>query len=189
MEQILTADEVIEMLEKHVLTTQADRDEFRSLLSDYKLLITEITNPDKQIPLLEKCAGFLRSKGIFVYFKVKKEKFGKTWAAFVVGELGLIFSRLSEHRQTLKTLLDFLVEEWDMLPPCFKLKLWRIELCVKKIGNYFLPFNSLKASYINSDKKKLKVYCHIGWRLVEKVEAFMETLKDLKTYYAFKKVI
>jgi hypothetical protein len=187
MEQLLTADEVIELLEKHVIA-EDEREEFRALAGKYKLVGMLITNPDKQIPLLERCVDFLRSNGIFVFFKVATDTIGKTWAFLVAGELGRIFDSLSKQAKLLRDLSDLIIHHWFELPRQIRAKKKQIDRQIKKIGGYRLR---LATQNIHSNKRRLKAYCKAGWKLIEKIDAFLSSdrLKDLKVYYAFKKVI
>ncbi len=179
MRQLLSADKVIKLLEKHVITKD-ERKEFRALASQLKLVSIHITSPDKQIPLLGRCVEFLRSNGISVFFKVAECDHSGTWAFLIAGELGEIFERLAGQKERLEMLLYLIREHWSKLP--FKIRVIEklIEEHIQKIKEYRLPLNCVRASYINSDTKRLRIYCKVGWRLVEKTDALLESLKDLE---------
>jgi hypothetical protein len=178
----LIADEVIELLKKHVITTPAERQAFQQLLDDSKLTNAYITDPQTQVPLLKKCRDFLQSKGIYVFLGFEcYEMFSDIYACLIAGKCGLVFHTLHKQSRQLDDLYDFIYRNKSKLPPNLVLKSESIFNLLNSTWRFTAQKTGyLMSAYTKSDKRGLERVCRRGWRLANKIDAFLENLKDLQ---------
>jgi hypothetical protein len=178
---ILTADEVIELLEKHVITNEAERVAFQQLLDKTKLTNTPMHDPDTQFPLLARGRDFLRSKGIYVYFGI--DDFGLyIYCCFIAGECARVFHKLVKQYSRLGDLSKFADKHKDILPQHIRSKANLLRYYYYEIDYYLSSI--LLETYIRSSKRKLKRACEEGWELAKEVDAFLESIEDLRRLHA-----
>jgi hypothetical protein len=115
---ILTADEVIELLQKEALANNAALlRNFMRLAEEEKLVLGKFSDPSIEIPLLQQCAYFLRNKGVFVYFNIEKSCGRPQYFEFVAGECGRLYEKLSWQADYLSDLSFFIETHEHELPP------------------------------------------------------------------------
>jgi hypothetical protein len=187
---ILTADEVIELIERQVIETEDERVAFQQLLDDSKLTNAVITDPDTQIPLLEKCRKFLQGMGFSVFLGYEDlYPYGNLYCRLIVGECARLYHKLEKQTCFLTDLRDFICKNEDKLPPHLRSK--KILLTHYSLETEHFPIspNSLLEAYIRSDKRKLEKACKEGWELANKVDAFLESIKDLQRLYVIETLL
>jgi hypothetical protein len=185
---ILTADEVVELLRKHAIETKEEREIFEQLVNSNKLAYPALMKPSIQLPLLEKWAGFFRSRHIWVYLR-RESEFGGFHYYFIVGKCGWLFERLIEQQDLLKNLQEFMWQNWEEMPLYFQAKEAYFALYRGKIDKFLRYEDRLLSVYIQSDKQKLTELCSKGDMLVEEIDAFLEKVKDLERAYALAKLL
>jgi hypothetical protein len=178
---ILTANEVIELLEKHVITNEAERAAFQQLLDKTKLTNTPMSDPDTQFPLLARGREFLMSKGIYVYFGIDDSGL-YIYCRFIAGECARVYHKLVKQYFYLDDLSKFVNKHGDKLPQHIRSKA-NLLRHYQYENEYYWSAILLKA-YIQSNKRKLKKACEEGWELAKKVDTFLESIEDLRRLHA-----
>jgi hypothetical protein len=131
-EKILTASEVLKMLERSVVIAYG-RETFNRLLKNQRHTMICTRYPD-DIGVLKWCADFLRRrKDLAVYFVYEKTSFGHTICYFVVGEAGGWFGNVGYYLRKLREDHDFLVNhKYDFPPNC----LLNVEVAIGSLKHY-----------------------------------------------------
>jgi hypothetical protein len=188
---LLTADEVIELLEKHVITTEAEREAFQQLLDDSKLTNAVLSDPDTQFPLLVRGREFLMSKGIYVYFGIEDfSQWGlNIYCRFIAGECARVYHKLVKQSRYLNDLFKFVCKHEDKLPQHIRSKTTLLTHYILETEHFPISSGSLLETYIRSNKRKLKKICEEGWELVKKVDTFLENVKDLQHMFAIETLL
>jgi hypothetical protein len=131
---------------------------------------------------LEGCANYLRSKNIFVFFKVEKDHCGDFHVTFVAGEAGRVIERLDNQYTYISDLDCFVGKNEDILPKSLVRKAEMLIVFLYKIrdmiNDYLIP------SYIGDDKERLKEACKRAWKLAKEIDKYLERNIDLCRVYA-----
>jgi hypothetical protein len=178
---LLTADEVIELLEKEALP-QADeewRKTFKELVKETKLSSGSYDDPYTALPILQHCVDFLESKGIYVYFYKSIVEDTLTFN-MKAGECGRVFAEVCYLAHYLNDLKWFLHDNTGILPPEFvAAEEKRIESYQKRLyGEIFYPLGN---AYHEGDKVTIKALLEKAQKLVEEIN---ESIKDLRRLHA-----
>jgi hypothetical protein len=186
--QYLLANEVIRLLEKEVLSDDRKGQKlFRELAKCYVIWVIGIRDPKLTIPLLERCVGYLRGKGIYVYYKVTKENGKPVIASFIVGECGRVVEKLDWQATYIDDLIAFIEKSEHELPPDTiatketLMKYYRLIVSHRLVG--------LLDAYWGKSKRDLKRQCMLGWELAEEVDAFLERIIDLRRLHAISLIL
>jgi hypothetical protein len=177
---ILTAAEVINLLISEMPMTDEERHFFYDTVIYHFEGIEggaiDLNNPQREFSLLEKCANFLRSKGIHVYF----ETGDICYYVFAVGECGRVYEKLSKQLSYLIQLEDFWGNCKEMLPvedpPDFLEKNlnFRLQILNRR--------RDLEIAY-KRDKEQLAQACEECWRLAAEIDAYLDSIKDICRYF------
>jgi hypothetical protein len=115
-EKILTASDVLKMLERPVVIAYG-RETFNRLLKNQRHTMICTRYPD-DIGVLKWCADFLfRRKGVGAYFDYEKTKYGQTICYLVAGWAGVYFSKAEYYLRILREDHDFLIKHKYDFPP------------------------------------------------------------------------
>jgi len=177
----LTANEVLELLRKGVLPnlSQQQQQLFMQLANRRKLLSARFNDPDKEIPILEHCANFLRGKGIHVYLRIDVDCDGNPdLFYFVAGECGRVYERLFELIDRLEFLSLFLADYKSTLPPQWFAEKKEIDTHTFVMTLELMPF--LEKAYLGDNRNKVKFWCSMCSDYADKVEAYLKSLGDLE---------
>jgi hypothetical protein len=174
---LLTYDEVIKILETEMPMTDEEKELFREeVIYDIRAAECVATHPNKEFPLLEKCANFLRSKGIYVYFETGEEGY----FCFAVGEFGRVYEKVLKCLIYNNRLRDFWRECREMLPIEDPPDFW------DKTKDFLLQIldikHDLETAFVGS-KEQLAQACEEGWRLAAEIDAYLDNIKDLCRYF------
>jgi hypothetical protein len=186
---ILTADEVIELLEKEALPDdEVLRNAFREVVSYSKLVFGLCNDPSVEIPLLQHCAKFLQSRGLFVYLKFDKSyPRGFPIFTFLVGECGRLYEKLSWQAEYLSDLSFFIETHEHELPPDMFAEKEKIVAYETKIVEGILI--ELEKAYKGRDKVALMFWCDEGWKLAKEIDDYLERIKDLQRLFAISLIL
>ena len=177
---ILTADEVLEILEKEAFAQDEGlRNDLRKIAKPFKLAFGKLDDPYLIIPILDYCATFLRNKGIYVYYCLSDEINGYN---FVAGECGRILEELCKLEEFLHDLEWFVETNERKLPPEVvaekkKLDHYSWKLCEELI----FP---LEDAYIDNDKATIEALLKEVPNIVKEVKDYLESIKYLQHLYA-----
>jgi hypothetical protein len=186
---LLTANEVIELLEKEALPDDEGlRNTFKEIVSYSKLVFGLCNNPSAEIPLLQHCANFLQSRGLFVYLKFSKSyPRGFPIFTFLVGECGRLYEKLSWQADYLKDLSHFVETHEHELSPDMIAEKEKIDAYETKIVEDILI--GLEENYKKGDKVALEFWCDEGKKLAEEVDAYLERIIDLRRLHAISLIL
>jgi len=177
----LIANKVLELLRNEVLPSlnQQQQQIYQNLVNQQKLLKGSLSNPNIEIPVLEQCADFLRSKGIHVCFRITKDYMGKpNGFCFVAGESGRVYERLLELTDRLELLQLFLADYMTKLPRKWVAEKKKVDEYIILIACTFMPL--LEKAYLGDNISRLVLRCSICSDFADKVEAYLEKLKPLE---------
>jgi hypothetical protein len=181
---ILTADEVLEMLKEKLPHNKSWLLSmicwnWKHSLNDLGIKLT----CDEEIVLLQRLADFLQSKGIFVYFKYDQTQPNRfRYYRFVAGECGRVFVKLGSQGKYLSSIFLFIEKHKKTLPKHLLAKRDEIDTYIDKIVSDFLWV--LWDLYMQGDKEALKTLCEEAWKFAEEVDAFLESIEDLRRLHA-----
>jgi hypothetical protein len=177
----LTADNVLELLKNGVLPNfnQQQQQIFQNLANQHKLFKGSLSNPNTEIPILEQCANYLRSKGIHVYLRITKGYTGNPdYFYFVAGECGRVYERLFELIDRLEFLQLFIVIYTTKLPRKWVSKKKKIDEYIYMTVCIYMPF--LEKAYLGDNRNSLIVRCSMCSDYADKVETFLRSLEGLE---------
>jgi hypothetical protein len=185
---LLTADEVIELLQKEVLANNAALlGNFMELADEEKLVLGKFNDPNKEIPLLQQCANFLRNKGVFVYFNIEKSCGRPYYFEFVAGECGRVLEKIEWQAYYLADLSCFIDMHEHELPPTIVAEKERIDTYKDRLIEVI--FWGLQRAYKKGDKVALEFWCDEGRKLTEEVEAYLDSIIDLRRLHAISLIL
>jgi len=166
---LLTADEVLELL-KTIPLSKRERVVFEKRVAPHIQVgsFTVVDNPEKEIPLLEKCANFLRDNGVYVFFWVDP----KGVCHFVAGEVGRVYEKLLNQMEHLSRLYRFLLDygkylHGDISNIAKAIRFYGAEL----VGGMLAK---LSVAYDFGFKERLPELCAEGWEVSAKVDTFLQ---------------
>jgi hypothetical protein len=180
---ILTADEVLEILEKEALAhAESLRNNLKAIAKSHKLALGRLDDPDLVIPLLNYCATFLRNKGIYVYFHIEEN--GDIYC-FIAGECGRVIEEVGKLADYLHDLQRFIETNKHKLPPEVvdekeKLDAYETRLCEEV---YF----DLLDAYIRNDKATIEAVLKEAPKLVAEINDYLESIRYLQRIYWLEK--
>jgi len=154
-----------------------------------KYIIKDIVYQDKVegvnklfISQLEDCVKYLRSKNIYVYFKVREASYNRFYVTFVAGEAGRVLEMLDKQFYYLCKLEWFVIKNKEILPNSLAREKRNLSDYLNKI--YVVTHIYLIPSYLSDDKRSLKQACEDGWKLADGIDAYLESISDLRRIHA-----
>jgi hypothetical protein len=186
--QYLLANEVIRLLKKEVLSNdKKGRKLLKELAKVYQFWVCGIRDPQSTISLLDRCAGYLRDKGIYVYYKVTKKNGKPIIASFIVGECGRVFEKLDWQATYINDLLDFIEKCEHELPPDAITTKETLMKYARLIVSHRLV--GLLNAYIGKSKRDLKRHCALCREFAEEVDAYLDSIIDLRRLHAISLIL
>jgi hypothetical protein len=189
---ILTYDKTVELLKEALWHDETWREAFMELVVESesrpwgrkytgdKLSTQEIS------ALLQHCAKILQSKGIFVYVKVYDTSFPRSYL-LIAGECGLLYEKLEKQGDYLNSLSLFIKDHEDELPSEMVAKKYEIDKYAGTIECHFLlELRDLcsRGFYEGGVYGALKSLCEEARKFAEEVDAFLESIMDLRRLHA-----
>jgi hypothetical protein len=169
-EKILTASEVLKMLERPVVIAYG-RETFNRLLKTQKHTLICTYDPE-DLGVLKWCADFLqRRKGIDAYFDYEKTKYGQPVCSLVVGVAGWWFIKAGYYRKTLIDEHDFLTLHMHVFPPEIQRE---VKTITWNLRNYI---TQLEDEIIYGFEDAYNTHL---WKPTHKIEYVCESIKYLK---------
>jgi hypothetical protein len=183
MQQYLLSKEVYKKL---VAKTNPEANKMKEVA---KYIIKDIVYRDKVeganqifISQLENCVRYLRSKGIYVYFKYREGSYNCFYVTFVAGEAGRVLEKLDNQFYYLCKLEWFAIKYKDILPKPLTHERRNLSDYLNKI--YVMTHIYLIPAYLGDDKECLIQACGDGWKLVDRIDAYLESIADLRRAHA-----
>jgi hypothetical protein len=165
---ILTADEVYELI-KTMPLSEKERKALKKKIAPHIQLagFTPLENPRKEIPMLEKCANFLRDKGIYVFFWADPRGF----CFFIAGEVGRIYERLLRQTQRLGKIHLFLLD-YGWCLKCDTTEIVRaVRFYISEVASEML--SKIGVAYELGLKEQLPDLCAKGWEVIARIDDFL----------------
>ena len=189
---ILTYDKTVELLKEALWHDETWRKAFMELVVESeprpwgrkytgdKLSMQEIS------AILQHCAKILQSRGIFAYVKVYDKSFPRSYL-FIAGECGLLYEKLEKQRDYLRSLSLFINDHKDELPSDIVAKKYEIDKYAGTIEyDFLLELRELcsRGLYEGGAYGALKSLCEEARKFAEEVDAFLESITDLRRLHA-----
>jgi hypothetical protein len=152
------------------------------LAEKYKLTYRSLKIPNKTIiALLQHGAKTLRSRGIFVYMQPDKP------TPLIAGKCGRVYEKLRRQADYLSDLSDFIKTHNHELPRNMIAKKKKIDYYKSTTVWSFLC--KLEELYRQGDKEALKSLCEEAWKFAEEVDAYLESIIDLRRLHAISLIL
>jgi tetratricopeptide (TPR) repeat protein len=180
---ILTADEVLEILEKEALAhDESLRNDLGEIAKSHKLAIGRLDDLDLVIPLLNYCAAFLRNKGIYVYFRIEEN--GNVYS-FIAGECGRVIEEVDKLGDYLHALEWFIETNEHKLPPEVAAEKEKLDAYGERLCDEI--YLDLLDAYIDNDKETIEAVIKEALKLVKEINDYLESIKYLQRIYWLEK--
>jgi hypothetical protein len=189
---ILTYDEMIELLKEALWHDETWREAFMELVveSEYRPWGRRYTGDRLSIQeisaLLQHCAKILQSRGIFAYVEVYDASAPRSYL-LIAGECGLLYEKLEKQKEHLRDLSQFIQDHKDKLPSEMVAKKYEIDNYAAKIEiNFLFELRDLypRTLYEGGVYGALKSWCEEARKFAEEVDAFLESIEDLRRLHA-----
>jgi SAM-dependent methyltransferase len=174
---ILTASEVIELLKDALPDDETLRAAFWMVVEKSHRFSSRVDQPTTEMmEVMQHCANFLRSRGIFVYMKPNRP------SPFLVGKFGMAYEKLEKQAKYLTSLLDFIYEYRQELPEEMVKKCR--EVFYYKDGAYMQKMRLISAYSRWRNIEKSKLACEEAWKFAKEIDDYLERNIDLCRVYA-----
>jgi hypothetical protein len=179
---ILTAEEVIELLEKEALPDVEDLRTIFEELVEETCLVSGVTVDTITLELLKHFVDFLQNKGIYVYFRYYHKFYydhSRLYFTLLAGECARVYEEMCKLEEYIIDLINFVCENRDKLPPEIaaaeekKLEDYQNRLCDEII----FP---LEDAYADGDKEEIKALLEKAQKVKEEIH---EGIKDIERSY------
>jgi hypothetical protein len=133
--------------------------------------------PAKYIPLLRECADYLQSQGYYVFIRLEFDaSVGFYRCDFVVGECARLLDRIYSLANYLNSLNEFVEKHKHELPPNFVVEQNKIS---EYLDYLWGEYEEVLRLYTDCCELSLEEECKEAWKLLNEVEAYLESIKDL----------
>jgi hypothetical protein len=134
------------------------------------------------IEVARDCANRLRSQGYYVFLRLEFDNYVKLYRCdFVVGECARLLDRIYSLAEYLDDLRKFVDKQKHELPPDLAAE-------QNKIADYLdylrSEYEEILQLYTQGWKESLEEECEKAWKLVNEVEAYLESIIDLRRLHA-----
>jgi hypothetical protein len=182
-EKILTASEVLKMLERPVVIAYG-RETFNRLLKNQRHTLICTYDPE-DLEVVKWCADFLsRRKDIDAYFDYEKTRYGQTICHLVVGRAGWWFIKVGYYRKTLVDKHDFLVmHKHDFLPETLQTVeavIWRLEYYINYLEDLIYDFEDAYNTHLWKPSVNIDYACEKTKTIVNEVDRYLYSDKVAK---------